>query len=215
MLADVIRMNFASLNGELAVDLGCGTGEFTVFLSELGFRPVGVDVSSKALAEARTRYPNLKFETIKDGYLPFSDSSVGLIWSSEVIEHVFDVMGWLAEANRSLKPGGIMILTTPYHGFFKMLVVSLINFGRHFDPLGSHIRFFDKRSLARCLLAAGLRPKVWCGYGRPWPFWKSFFVVAEKARIGSSRATIYCPRGSENGEGEGPVNLRAEKARKD
>ncbi|MDP2895351.1 MAG: class I SAM-dependent methyltransferase [bacterium] len=194
MLAEVIRVNFPSLNGELAVDLGCGTGEFTLFLSDLGFDAVGVDVSQRALAEARARHPQLRFEIINDERLPLSDSSVDLIWSSEVIEHVFDVMGWLAEANRSLKPGGIMVLTTPYHGFFKMLAVLLTSFGQHFDPRGSHIRFFDKKSLLRCLNAAGFQPCTRSGYGRPWPLWKSFFVVSRKVRQVRRSPTLHASR---------------------
>ncbi len=185
MLADVTRVHFPSLNGQLAVDLGCGTGEFTLFLSDLGFDAVGVDVSQMALAEARVRHPpRLRFEMINDGRLPLSDSSVDLIWSSEVIEHVFDVMAWLKEAARIMKPRGLIVLTTPYHGLFKTVAVSVFNFAWHFDPLGSHIRFFNKRSLARCLMAAQLRPEVWSGYGRPWPFWKSLFVIARKMDTG-------------------------------
>ena len=187
MLAQVVGGKLGGTDGKLALDLGCGTGEFTGFLSELGFRAVGVDVSENALAEARNRYPGLAFEVIpRDGRLPLSETSVDLVWSSEVIEHVFDVAGWVAEASRVLKPNGLMVLTTPYHGLLKTIGVSVLNFERHFDPLGSHIRFFIKRSLARCLLAGGLRPEVWSGYGRPWPLWKSFFLVARKMPINDS-----------------------------
>ena len=43
-----------------------------------------------------------------------------------------------------------------------------------------HIRFFDRRSLGRCLRHCGFTPREWKGFGRPWPLYKSFFVTAEK-----------------------------------
>jgi SAM-dependent methyltransferase len=95
---------------------------------------------------------------------------------------LFDVETYLQSINRLLRPGGRFVLTTPYHGFVKNVLVDLLNYHKHYDPLGQHIRFFDRASLSTCLVKFGFEPKVWTGYGRPWPFWKSFFVVSSKAR---------------------------------
>ena len=48
--------------------------------------------------------------------------------------------------------------------------------------MGQHIRFFDTKGMDTCLRTFGFEPVHWWGYGRPWPFWKSFFVVAKKVR---------------------------------
>jgi 2-polyprenyl-6-hydroxyphenyl methylase/3-demethylubiquinone-9 3-methyltransferase len=71
------------------------------------------------------------------------------------LEHLFDVGAALTEINRVLRPGGKFVLTTPYHGLVKNLIVRVLAFERHYDPCGSHIRFFTRRSLKLCLEKAG------------------------------------------------------------
>jgi 2-polyprenyl-6-hydroxyphenyl methylase/3-demethylubiquinone-9 3-methyltransferase len=111
-----------------------------------------------------------------DGTIPADDCHFDLVWSTEVIEHVFDIAAFLAEVERVLKPGGTFILTTPYHGVLKNILVCLLKFEKHFDPEGPHIRFFDKAGLRRCLAKAGLRTVRWQGIGRlPW-VWRTWFV---------------------------------------
>jgi SAM-dependent methyltransferase len=46
-----------------ALDVGCGVGDFSQFLSGLGFRVVAVDGRAENSAEARKRYPNITFRT--------------------------------------------------------------------------------------------------------------------------------------------------------
>lgn len=46
-----------------AVDIGCGVGDFSKLLSELGFRVVGVDGRGENIAEAKKRYPGINFVT--------------------------------------------------------------------------------------------------------------------------------------------------------
>ena len=54
-----------------------------------------------------------------------------------------------------LKPGGRLLVTVPYHGRVKAALIALTRFERHFDPLGQHLRFFTRRSLAATLDQAG------------------------------------------------------------
>jgi hypothetical protein len=46
----------------------------------------------------------------------------------------------------------------PYHGRLQAAAVALTRFDSHFDPLGQHVRFFTRTSLARTLDASGLEP---------------------------------------------------------
>ena len=112
--------------------------------------------------------------------IPAEVAEFDAVWSTEVIEHVFDVHLHLREVHRVLRDGGLYVLTTPFHGRLKNILVSLLKFDRHFDPEGGHIRFFDRAGLNRCLLRAGLRPLAWRGIGRVWPLYRTWFVVARK-----------------------------------
>ena len=167
--------------GGKVLDLGCGAGKFTAWLHEAGYDAQGMDLSEAALAKARRTFPQAVFSLLKpDGGIPAEPGTFDAAWTTEVIEHIVDVGSFLAEIHRVLKPGGILILTTPYHGRLKNLLVSLLKFDRHFDPEGPHLRFFDRRGLERCLRRAGFRPLSWAGIGRVPLLYRTWFVVAKK-----------------------------------
>lgn len=175
-----------SRRGRLAgkvLDAGCGSGEFTVFIERLGFDVVGLDISSAAIEKAKTLCPSAQFYASSlEEKLPFNDGDFDAVWSTEVLEHLFDVHACLSEFNRVLRNKKILILTTPSHGLLKNLAITLVGFEKHYNPYLSHIRFFTKRSLTGCLTRAGFEPMLWRGIGRVWPLYKSFFVVARKVR---------------------------------
>jgi len=167
--------------GANVLDLGAGRGHFTAFLQSLGFSAIGVDISQVSVSAARAKYPNLRFElATPEGGIPFEDSFFDAVWCSEVIEHVFDVHAFLSEINRSLKPDGLLVLTTPHHGRIKNLLISLFKFDRHFDPEHPHIRYFDRAGLERCLKRAGFEPVSCQGIGRFFPVYRAMFAVAGK-----------------------------------
>jgi SAM-dependent methyltransferase len=179
----LLRRHLATLpEGSRVLDLGCGRGEFCEFFRSLGFEAEGIDISSQVVAHARDAHHGIPFHVGEAAsLLPVRAGAYDCVFSSEVIEHLFDVGEYLSAVNRLLKPGGLYVLTTPYHGLLKNVLIDALNYRGHYDPLGQHIRFFDRRGLADCLERFGFRPLVWTGYGRPWPFWKSFFVVSRKA----------------------------------
>ena len=165
------------------LDAGCGSGEFAEFVAELGFDVTGIDIAESAIQKAKARCPNSRFHIGSvEGNLPFDDGEFDVVWSTEVLEHLFDVHACLSEFNRVLGEKGILIITTPYHGVAKNIAIVMMAFERHFNPYLSHIRFFSKRSLKLCLSRAGFAPLSWRGIGRIWPLYKSFFVVAKKVR---------------------------------
>lgn len=169
--------------GGLILDVGCGRGEFCDYFVKQGYRAEGTDISQAAVRYAQEHFPEAKFHAcdVQD-LLPARAGEFDAVFSSEVIEHLFDVGAYLLAINHLLKPGGLLILTTPHHGLVKNIVIDLMNYSGHYDPMGQHIRFFDRRGMTRCLSAFEFEPLHWWGYGRPWPMWKSMFVVARKAR---------------------------------
>ena len=178
----LLRQHLSDLPaGSRVLDLGCGRGEFCALFKSMGFAAEGIDISAQVIDYARAKYPEIPFHSGEADTLVQSHANAfDCIFSSEVIEHLFDVGGYLTCINRLLKPGGRYILTTPYHGFLKNVMVDLLNYQKHYDPLGQHIRFFDRKGLESALRQFGFEPLVWTGYGRPWPFWKSFFVVSRQ-----------------------------------
>jgi 2-polyprenyl-3-methyl-5-hydroxy-6-metoxy-1,4-benzoquinol methylase len=163
------------------LDFGCGTGAATGVLAAAGHQVVGVDVSASGLMLARRSVPGAGFALIgSETVIPLASGSVDACFCTEVIEHLLDVEGFLGEVHRVLRAHGTFLLTTPYHGWLKNLLIVTLAFERHFDVRGQHIRFFSPASLTECLQAAGFRVEQISGTGRPWPVWKSMIVSARR-----------------------------------
>jgi 2-polyprenyl-3-methyl-5-hydroxy-6-metoxy-1,4-benzoquinol methylase len=136
--------------GDRVLDLGCGDGAFAAELVAAGCRVAAVDVAAEPVRRARERVPEADVHHVAEGErLPFGEDEFDVVWAGEVLEHVADVVGLLADVRRVLRWGGRLLVTTPWHG---RLVVAT---DAHFDPRADHLRFFSARMLRAVLADAG------------------------------------------------------------
>ncbi len=147
-ITDQLRAHSASD----VLDLGCGNGSFSALMASSGFNVTGVDHSSSGIEIASKKHPNASFaqhditQPLPTGYHGKFDAVV----STEVIEHLLLPRRLMENALIALKPGGLLILTTPYHGYWKNLVLAITNsFDNHWHPLRDygHIKFFSKSTM--------------------------------------------------------------------
>ncbi|KAM4609283.1 putative methyltransferase [Polymixia lowei] len=96
---------------DLAVDVGCGSGQGTVLLANHFASVVGTDVSPAQLEVAleHAAAPNITYRQCAAEELPFGDSSVDLVTAMSAF-HWFDRPRFLQEAQRILKPRGCLAL---------------------------------------------------------------------------------------------------------
>ena len=181
LILDALRRYGMLGSPSRVLDAGCGAGEFLRFFAEREFEVYGIDLVQEALERAQQLCPgaSLHLGSLEEP-LPFSSGFFDVVWCTEVLEHLFLPASALKEFHRVLKAGGLLIVTTPYHGFLKNLAVLSFGFERHFDVTGAHIRFFTKRSLVCSLTASGFKVMAARGLGRVWPVYKSVLVVARK-----------------------------------
>jgi 2-polyprenyl-3-methyl-5-hydroxy-6-metoxy-1,4-benzoquinol methylase len=136
--------------GERVLDLGCGDGAFAADLLAAGCVVTMADVAEEALRRARLRAPGAEAILVPEGgALPFAEDAFDVVWAGEVLEHVADLVGLLAEVRRVLRWGGRLLVTTPWHG--RIVIAS----DAHFDPRADHLRFFSARTLRALLAEAG------------------------------------------------------------
>lgn len=143
--------------GSKCLEVGCGDGYFSSEIVRRNLSVTGIDFSSEGVRRAQERTPEARF-VVHDltQPLPFEADSFSAVWCSEVLEHLFSPLFVLQEIQRVLRPGGMALLTVPYHGLLKNLAIAAFAFEKHFDPEYPHLRFFTIRSLASLVRKAGL-----------------------------------------------------------
>lgn len=167
-------------------DIGCGNGVVASLLAKEGHNVTAIDVSPDGIEIARSAFPEVRFEVCSvydDRVLEITGGAIECIVSLEVVEHLFYPKKLLDQSYRILKPGGHLVVSTPYHGYLKNLAISLVNrWDRHFTVGwdGGHIKFFSKRSLSEMANAAGFKNTRFVGVGRISGLWKSMIMVAGK-----------------------------------
>ena len=108
---------------DLAVDVGCGTGQSARALTVLARRVIATDISLEMLAEAEP-HPQVTYLHAPAENLPLEGESVDLITASLAF-HWFDRSRFLSEVQRVLKPGGTLVV---YSNFFTSQMLENPNF---------------------------------------------------------------------------------------
>ncbi|WP_420454633.1 bifunctional 2-polyprenyl-6-hydroxyphenol methylase/3-demethylubiquinol 3-O-methyltransferase UbiG [Rubrivirga sp.] len=101
--------------GARVLDVACGGGLVALPLAEQGFRVTGVDLSERSLEEARRRVPPGAEATFRVGdatALDAEDGAYDAVLLFDMLEHVEDQVGVIAEAARVVRPGGVVLFNT-------------------------------------------------------------------------------------------------------
>jgi 2-polyprenyl-6-hydroxyphenyl methylase / 3-demethylubiquinone-9 3-methyltransferase len=158
----------AARPGAVLVDLGCGAGLLAPHVAGKGYRHVGVDLVDSALRQAADHGVTPVRGNVTR--LPLADACADVVSAGELLEHVTDLRGTVAEACRILRPGGLLVLDTlndtPLARFVAVTVAERLP---GVAPRGIHDPnlFVDRRVLVdECarhgvaLRTRGLRPEI-------------------------------------------------------
>jgi 2-polyprenyl-3-methyl-5-hydroxy-6-metoxy-1,4-benzoquinol methylase len=178
----IIEENFS----QSVIDLGSGNGALCGFLNNKGIDIIGVEQDVVGTEIARVNFPNVQFinssideaSKILDEH-PRFDAVV----STEVIEHLYDPSSIPRLSSLILKKDGLLIISTPYHGYLKNLALSIFNhWDIHHTPLwrGGHIKFFSIKTLTKLLEDNNFEVIKFYGLGRFYYLWKTMILVARK-----------------------------------
>ncbi len=134
------------------LDVGCGGGRFLRRMQKRGWQVVGTDFDEQATRKVSERYG---IET-HVGDLPqcaLPAASFDAITLSQAIEHLYDPQATLRECLRLLKPGGLLVMTTP-----NATSLGATGFGPNWRGWEAprHLQLFTVASLSALTRAAGL-----------------------------------------------------------
>ena len=100
----------ATRRGAVLVDAGCGGGLLAPHLAGKGYRHVGVDLRRSGLRQAAGH--GVLPVNADVTALPLADGAADVVAAGEILEHVTDLPGTVAELSRVLRPGGRLVLDT-------------------------------------------------------------------------------------------------------
>ncbi|WP_422136859.1 class I SAM-dependent methyltransferase [Endozoicomonas sp. ALD040] len=170
-------------SGDKVLDVGCGEGRHSIAAwLKVRVDVTGLDLCEKDLQTARDRQQESEqfLQGAEDGRslrfiqgnaleLPFEDDTFDKIICSEVLEHIPDYLGVLAEIKRVLKPDGLLAVSVP-RAWPEEICWRLSK--AYHEVEGGHIRIFNATHLRHDIESLG-----WRRYSRHWahalhvPYW--------------------------------------------
>jgi len=159
------------------LDAACGSGYGTSFLAEKVRQAEGVDVDPHAIAFATKTYSkqNVAYRCADLQFkLPFEDHTFNAIASFETFEHVADQRTMLSEFHRVLKPGGIIVISTPDRN-----VSQSIGLDNRF-----HVAERSKREFVNLLTDVFVLEELF-GHGRGEPIARHWRTIHQCLRLGT------------------------------
>ncbi|MET0910602.1 MAG: class I SAM-dependent methyltransferase [Ilumatobacteraceae bacterium] len=154
-------------SGALVLDAGAGFGRHAFELARRGYRTVAIDRAADEMVATRATLAAMA-ETgeAEDKHivgvllgdataLPFPADCFDAVVTSEVLEHIPDDTGALAELRRVLRPGGVLAITVP--SWLPEQVNWMLSDDYHAPAaVGGHVRIYSATELKAKLRAAGL-----------------------------------------------------------
>jgi 2-polyprenyl-3-methyl-5-hydroxy-6-metoxy-1,4-benzoquinol methylase len=169
------------------LDVGAGNGALCAQLASAGYQTVGVEYDKRGVDIARSTHATIPFYNFGVQEDPTEllkhEQAFDVVISTEVVEHLFSPHMLPTYARGVLRPRGLLIVTTPYHGYLKNVALSVLGkWDRHHTALwhGGHIKFWSRETLSRLLEENGFRVLGFSGIGRIPYLWKSMVIVAQR-----------------------------------
>ncbi|MEP7235649.1 MAG: methyltransferase domain-containing protein [Ignavibacteriota bacterium] len=128
------------------LDVGSGSAWVAKHFQNEEVFVCSLDATIINTAKALEKYPSSKHAAVvADAFaLPFRKGTFDCVIASEIIEHVPDPKAFVRSLLKVLKPGGVLIISTPYK---EVLKYSLCIHCNQKTPLNAHLHSFDEEKL--------------------------------------------------------------------
>lgn len=136
------------------LDAGCGSGWLAGKLTDKDRKVISMDIALANPQKAIQRFPSKNhFALVADALaMPLKENSMDCIIASEIIEHLVDPGKFLECLFMMLKPGGVIIVTTPNN---EKILYSLCIHCNQLTPQNAHLHSINKESVKKFLPKEG------------------------------------------------------------
>jgi SAM-dependent methyltransferase len=111
---EVVYLHCADIcAGRDVLEAGCGEGYGADLIATVARRVMAVDYDAATVAHVRARYPRVQVVTANLTSLPVPDATIDIVVNFQVIEHLWDQPHFITECLRVLRPGGLLLMSTP------------------------------------------------------------------------------------------------------
>jgi len=131
--------------GAKLLDVGCSSGAFLLAAHEIGLDAEGVEISPEAADAARRAGFRVFTGLLEDAAYP--DASFDAVTLIELLEHLREPRALLAECRRILRPGGVVLATTPNGASWTARAMGASWDVFSLSGMGGHVSFFNPGSL--------------------------------------------------------------------
>lgn len=154
-----------NVKGKKILELGAGSGSDIICLVQNGARGFAMDFSSESIQTINywAKMKKVKVSTVKSGIenIPFSNNAFDMVYSVGLMEHFSNILPYLKEQIRIIKPGGFLLFYVPQTFTLYTIAKHIrIRFGTH--PFGWETQY-SKRDLIQ--LAKKLDQDVFSIFG--------------------------------------------------
>jgi len=147
---DVICETFGGVRDKDVLEVGCASGHLLRVLAADGARAKGIELSEYAAALARRDGLDVTTGSIED-FARVRHGCADILVALEVIEHVSSPRSFLQQAFRLLRPGGVLLVSTPNYACSRRFGERWLGFNASFE----HIYFFSADVLQRLAQSTG------------------------------------------------------------
>ena len=167
--------------GKKLIDIGVGNGSLLPVWHEQGYDISAFEPDSEGYKFALSnKFADVRQLGLGEGFPREWEASFDVAICLEVVEHLFNAHVLPEACRYLLKKEGVLIVSTPYHGYLKNLALSVFNkwdFHHHPVRVGGHVKFWSKKTIVDLFDSHGFELVEFKGVGRVPFVWKSMILV--------------------------------------
>ena len=146
--------------GRRVLDLGCSGAPFGVsdpnwrhrHIVEISQGCIGIDNKEERIQTIMRLFPEYDVR-LEDATCCDIGEVFDVVLASDLIEHVSNAGGLAESANRHLEPGGVFLVSTPNHLYYRFLIKRLLN--RNLKPNEEHVCWYCPETLRQLMRRFG------------------------------------------------------------